>query len=65
MKGPAMPLPRKRSRFARFACAENGAASVEYGLLIAGIALAICASVLYLGQVVSDNFFRPAESLIR
>ena len=57
-----MMLPRELLQFGR---AENGAASVEYGLLMAGIALAIFASVLYLGQVVSDTFFTPAENLIK
>lgn len=57
-----MMLPRELPQFAR---AENGAASVEYGLLIAGIALAIFASVLYLGQVVSTTFFTPAQNLIK
>ena len=57
-----MMLPKK---WWRFALAEDGASSVEYGLLMAGIALAIFASVLYLGQVVADSFFKPAETLIR
>jgi|UniRef100_A0A7C3WHU4 Flp pilus assembly pilin Flp len=48
-----------------FRKSEEGASSVEYGLLMAGIALAVIASILYLGQVVSTNFFKPAESLIR
>lgn len=48
-----------------FVYSQDGAAAVEYGLLIAGIALAILASVIYLGQVVSTNFFKPAENLIR
>ena len=57
-----MILPRKWSQFA---LAEDGASSVEYGLLISGIALAIFASVLLLGQVVYSKFFEPATSLIR
>jgi Flp pilus assembly pilin Flp len=52
-------------QWTRFFQCEEGASSVEYGLLIGGIALAIFASVLYLGQVVSTTFFKPAESLIR
>ncbi len=56
-----MILPRQWTRFFQ---SEDGASSVEYGLLVAGIALAIFASVLYLGQVVSTTFFKPAESLI-
>lgn len=57
-----MILSRELPQFAR---AENGAASVEYGLLIAGIALAIFASVIYLGQVVFNTFFTPAQNLIK
>ncbi len=47
-----------------FVHSEEGAAAVEYGLLIAGIALAIFASVFLLGRVVYDSFFKPAETLI-
>ncbi|MDI6854119.1 MAG: Flp family type IVb pilin [Deltaproteobacteria bacterium] len=57
-----MMLPEK---WLRYALAEDGASSVEYGLLMAGIALAIFASVFFLGQVVADSFFKPAETLIR
>jgi Flp pilus assembly pilin Flp len=48
-----------------FLQAEDGGSSVEYGLLISGIALAIFASVLYLGTIVSNNFFKQAETLIQ
>jgi Flp pilus assembly pilin Flp len=48
-----------------FARSEAGGASVEYGLLVSGIALAIFASVLYLGQVVFNNFYEQAQDLIR
>jgi Flp pilus assembly pilin Flp len=51
-------------RWSSFVQAEDGASGVEYGLLIAGIALVIFGSVMYLGQVVSTNFFKPAENLI-
>ena len=44
---------------------DDGASGVEYGLLISGIALAIFLSVVYLGQIVSTSFFKPAENLIR
>ncbi|MEJ5329082.1 MAG: Flp family type IVb pilin [Desulfobaccales bacterium] len=43
--------------------ADDGASSVEYGLLIAGIALAIFASVIYLGQVIMNRFYGPAQLL--
>ncbi|MBW1992233.1 MAG: Flp family type IVb pilin [Deltaproteobacteria bacterium] len=57
-----MILPREWSRFV---WSESGAASVEYGLLMAGIFLVIFATVLYLGEVISTNFYGPAEELIR
>ena len=56
-----MTLSRALSGFAH---SEEGAASVEYGLLMGGIALAIFASVLYLGQVVFNNFYKHAQDLI-
>lgn len=43
--------------------ADDGASSVEYGLLIAGIALAIFASVVFLGQVVMNRLYGPAQLL--
>ncbi|MCL6621160.1 MAG: Flp family type IVb pilin [Syntrophobacterales bacterium] len=47
----------------RFLKAEEAASSVEYGFLIAGIALAIFASVIFLGQVIMDRFYGPAQLL--
>jgi|GEM_PF-2367292 len=47
----------------RFLKAEEAASSVEYGLLIAGIALAIFASVIFLGQTVMDRLYGPAQQL--
>lgn len=35
---------------------DKGATAVEYGLLVAGIAVAIIGAVFILGGVVSDNF---------
>lgn len=62
MEGPAMTLSRTLSDLVH---SEEGAASVEYGLLVAGIALAIFGSVLFLGQTVFNNFYKHAEDLIR
>jgi Flp pilus assembly pilin Flp len=46
-----------------FLKAEEAASSVEYGLLIAGIALAIFASVIFLGQTIMNRFYGPAQLL--
>ncbi len=35
---------------------DKGASAVEYGLLIAGIAVVMIAAVFFLGSAVSDNF---------
>ena len=56
-----MTLPKALSALAH---SEEGAASVEYALLVGGIALAILASVVFMGQVVFTTFFQAAEKLI-
>jgi Flp pilus assembly pilin Flp len=43
---------------------DTGASSVEYGLLLAGIALAVLASIMGVGQTVMNNFYAPALNLI-
>jgi len=43
---------------------DTAASSVEYGLLLAGIALAVLASIMGVGQAVMNNFYTPALSLI-
>ncbi len=35
---------------------DTGASAVEYGLLVAGIALVVIAAVFFLGGAVSDSF---------
>lgn len=35
---------------------DTGASAVEYGLLIAGIALVILAAVLFLGNAINSDF---------
>ncbi len=42
---------------------ETAAGSVEYGLLIAGIALAVIATVLSIGQIVYNNLYIPARQM--
>jgi len=43
---------------------DTAASSVEYGLLMAGIALAVLGSIMAVGKAVYDNFYAPALSLI-
>ncbi len=42
---------------------DKGASAVEYGLLIAGIAVVMIAAVFFLGGVVADNFREVGTSL--
>ena len=42
---------------------DIAASSVEYGLLVAGIALAVIASVMGVGQAVMNNLYAPALAL--
>jgi pilus assembly protein Flp/PilA len=48
----------------RFLGDESGATAVEYGIMVALIAVAIVASVSILGMFVRDNLFAAAESAI-
>jgi Flp pilus assembly pilin Flp len=43
---------------------DTAASSVEYGLLIAGIALVVLASIMGVGQAVLNNLYSPALNLI-
>ena len=43
---------------------DTAASSVEYGLLMAGIALAVLASIAAVGQAVYNNLYSPALNLI-
>jgi pilus assembly protein Flp/PilA len=47
----------------RFLNDESGATAIEYGLIAAGIALAIIASVNALGTALSSNFSAISSSL--
>jgi len=42
---------------------DTAASSVEYGLLLAGIALAVAASITALGTAVVNNLYTPAVNL--
>ncbi len=47
----------------RFLNDESGATAIEYGLIAAGIALAIIAAVNALGTALSSNFASISSSL--
>ncbi len=42
---------------------DTGASAVEYGLLVAGIAVVVIAAVFFLGNVVTDNFVNVGSSI--
>ena len=44
---------------------EKAASSVEYGLLVAGIAFVIFVSIMTLGQTVYDKLYSGAEKLFQ
>jgi pilus assembly protein Flp/PilA len=49
--------------FSNFCSDESGATAIEYGLIAAGIALAIIAAVNGLGSTLSDRFTSINSSL--
>jgi pilus assembly protein Flp/PilA len=52
-----------RLRFTQFWSDEQGATAIEYGLIAAGIALAIIATVNLLGGTLNSNFTSINSSL--
>jgi len=52
-----------RHLISRFVADESGATAIEYGLIAAGIALAIIAAVNALGTAVSSKFSDISSSL--
>jgi Flp pilus assembly pilin Flp len=44
---------------------ETAGGAAEYGILIAGIALAVIATVMSIGQIVYNKLYIPASQLIR
>ncbi len=44
---------------------DTAASSVEYGLLMAGIALAVLGSIMSVGQAVMDKLYTPALGLFK
>ncbi len=49
---------RKQHLLTRFLRCENGATAIEYGLIAAGISVAIAATVLALGPDIRDNLYQ-------
>lgn len=49
----------------RFLTDENGTTAIEYGLIAAGIALAIIATVNNLGTVLLNNKFNSISSAMK
>jgi pilus assembly protein Flp/PilA len=52
-----------KNLFSRFLKDESGATAIEYGLIAAGIAIAIIAAVQGVGTKLSSNFNTIATSL--
>jgi pilus assembly protein Flp/PilA len=52
-----------RTSFARFIKEESGATAIEYGLIAAGIAVAIITAVNAVGTDLSDLFGRVSTKL--
>jgi len=52
-----------RTLFARFVKDESGATAIEYGLIAAGIAVAIIVAVQGVGSSLSDMFDNIATNL--
>ena len=52
-----------KNLIARFAKDESGATAIEYGLIAAGIAIAIIAAVQGVGKQLSTNFNSISTSL--
>ncbi len=51
------------NRIRTFLSQDRGASAVEYGLLVAGIAMVVIAAVFLLGGAVSSTFTEVASSV--
>ena len=51
------------SLIARFVCDESGATAIEYGLIAAGISVAIIATVASLGTKLTSTFTTVKDAL--
>lgn len=56
-------MRRLRTLRRRFARDQGGATAIEYGLIVAGVALVIAASPLVVGNTLSDFFASIADAL--
>lgn len=52
-----------KDRLSRFASDERGATAVEYGIIVAGVAVAIAASVNQVGCELNNMLNRTAETI--
>ena len=52
---------KKQHLLTRFLRCEEGATAIEYGLIAAGISVAIAATVLALGPELRDNMFQAVS----
>ncbi len=52
-----------KERFTRFIREEDGASAVEYGLLVAGIAVVVMASIYLIGTNLNTKFSGVATQL--
>jgi pilus assembly protein Flp/PilA len=58
-----MEFTLMKNLFSRFLKDESGATAIEYGLIAAGIAIAIIAAVQGVGSKLSTNFSTISTSL--
>ena len=68
MMGPEKPAPRNQEVYmtriiSKFFADESGATAIEYGLIAAGISLAIIAAVNGVGSTLSTKFTSLNSSL--
>ena len=52
-----------KDRLLQFAVDEQGATAIEYGIIVAGIAVAIAASVNQVGCELNNSFNRAAAAI--
>jgi pilus assembly protein Flp/PilA len=57
MAEPSLTRSTSRTILARFAADEGGATAIEYGLIAAGVAVAISATVFSFGSTLKTTFY--------
>ena len=55
--------PKMRFLLTKFSKDERGATAIEYGLIAAGVAIAILAAVFAIGEELNDFFLSVADAL--